>query len=254
MKTNTRHYTIGQVAKLTRLTVRALHHYDQLGLLPPSGRTQSGYRLYTDGDLKRLQQLLLFRELGLPLEEIQACLELSSLEVREKLELQRTRLHEQVRKTTVVLRAIDHALQALHDEETDMSTLFETTASFEQPLFPEETAQRWGETEHYQEAARRTKHYGKAQWTALKAEAQLILERLAQKLKEGRPPNDPEVVALAEQHRLHLDRWFYPCSREMHAQVSQLFVSDPRYTANLDVHGEGVAAYLTAAIEANRQR
>lgn len=254
MKTHTRHYTVGQVAKLARLTVRALHHYDELGLLTPSGRSQSGYRLYTEADLKRLQQLMLLRELGLPLEEIRGCLERSSCEVRETLQTQRLRLLEQVRRTTGVLRAIDHALQALNGEEIEMSTLFEGTESFGKPLYPEEATERWGRTAFFQESARRTKQYGKAQWSAIKVEGQQLYEGLAQKLKEGRPPNDPEVMALAEQHRLHIDRWFYPCSHDMHVQVSQLYVQDPRFRANIDAYGEGVAAYLTAAIEANRAK
>jgi DNA-binding transcriptional MerR regulator len=231
-----------------------LHHYDELGLLTPSGRSQSGYRLYTEADLKRLQQLMLLRELGLPLEEIRGCLERSSCEVRETLQTQRLRLLEQVRRTTGVLRAIDHALQALNGEEIEMSTLFEGTESFGKPLYPEEATERWGQTAFYQEAARRTKQYGKAQWSAIKVEGQQLYEGLAQKLKEGRPPNDPEVMALAEQHRLHIDRWFYPCSHDMHVQVSQLYVQDPRFRANIDAYGEGVAAYLTAAIEANRAK
>jgi DNA-binding transcriptional MerR regulator len=63
-------HTVGEVARLARVSVRALHHYDEIGLLEPSGRTESGYRLYTDRDLERLQQALFFRELGFALEDV----------------------------------------------------------------------------------------------------------------------------------------------------------------------------------------
>lgn len=68
-------FTVGDLAKLTGITVRALHDYDEIGLVPPSERSAAGYRLYSEADVHRLQQVLLFRELGLPLEEIAAAID-----------------------------------------------------------------------------------------------------------------------------------------------------------------------------------
>lgn len=82
-------YTVSQVARLTRLSVRALHHYDEIGLLAPSSRTESGYRLYSDADLERLQQILFFRELAFPLEEIRQILDDPRFDRRAALRMQR---------------------------------------------------------------------------------------------------------------------------------------------------------------------
>src|SRR5688572_15101534 len=68
-------YTVGELSRLTGVTVRTLHHYDEIGLVRPSGRTAAGYRLYTEAEVLRLQQVLLFRELGLPLDEIGAAID-----------------------------------------------------------------------------------------------------------------------------------------------------------------------------------
>src|SRR6187455_905448 len=68
-------FTVGELSRLTGVTVRALHHYDEIGLVRPSQRTAAGYRLYGDADVLRLHQVLLFRELGLPLEEIAAAID-----------------------------------------------------------------------------------------------------------------------------------------------------------------------------------
>ena len=86
--------TVSQVAKLTGVSVRALHHYDEIGLLRPSGRSGAGYRLYSEGDLERLQQVLFFRALELPLEEIHRIMTDPRFDVAAALRMQRQLLGE----------------------------------------------------------------------------------------------------------------------------------------------------------------
>src|SRR5262245_65568763 len=107
-----RDYQVRDVARIARVSVRTLHHYDAIGLLVPTGRSTAGYRLYTDADLLRLQQILIGRELGLPLEEIRRSLDDPRFDRKAALLEQRQRLCERARQADAMIRAIDAALAA----------------------------------------------------------------------------------------------------------------------------------------------
>lgn len=115
-----------------------------------------------------------------------------------------------------------------------------------------EVGQRWGSTPAYQEASRRTRQYGKPEWQAIRDESAAITARLAQLMQQGAAASDPAVQAAVEDHRRHIDRWFYPCSREMHKGLGEMYIADPRFTARLDQDGgPGFARFLRDAISAS---
>src|SRR5690606_23922627 len=105
-----------EVARLAGVSVRTLHHYDEIGLLVPSRRSDAGYRLYDEADLLRLQQILIGRELGLPLEQIRRSLDDPGFDLRDALKAQRAGLLSHVHETTRMLSAIDAALAHLDGE------------------------------------------------------------------------------------------------------------------------------------------
>ncbi|HEY5949598.1 MAG TPA: MerR family transcriptional regulator [Kofleriaceae bacterium] len=244
-------FTVGELAKLTGITVRALHHYDEIGLVVPSQRTPAGYRLYDDQDVIRLQQVLLFRELGLPLDEIAFAIDEAGTREellrkhREVLVAKRSRLDS-------MLSALDSALGALEKGQAmqpdDIKHMFE---GFDHSQYEEEAKQRWGDTDAYKESARRTKQYGKAEWDQIQAQWQQIYSDLATLMTAGTPVADPKVQALVEAHRAHIDRWFYPCSVDMHKGLGAMYVADARFAANLDKVAPGFAQYLSDAIAAS---
>jgi DNA-binding transcriptional MerR regulator len=248
-------HTVSQVAKLAHVTVRTLHHYDEIGLLVPSQRSAAGYRLYSDEDVARLHQILLFRELGFGLDAIAQVLDEPLAHRRTALKEQRDRLVLQQQRTGAVIRAVDAALEAL-EGGTPMSTekMFEGFEEFDHARYEEEARERWGHTEAYQESERRTKSYGKADWARIKDEAQATTLALAALLDRGAAPDSPEAMDAAEQARLHIDRWFYPCSRPMHAALGEMYVTDPRFTATYEKIRPGLAAFVSAAIQANAAR
>jgi DNA-binding transcriptional MerR regulator len=247
-------FTVGELARLTGVTVRALHHYDEIGLVRPSQRTAAGYRLYGDADVLRLHQVLLFRELGLPLEEIAAAID--EAEGQEEL----LRRHREVLVTRrarldAMLAALDARLGTFEEGMTmrpeEVKALFD---GFDPSQYEDEARQRWGETAAYKESARRTKQYGRADWERYQREAQAITDRIVERMRAGAPPTDAAVQAAVEDHRLLIDRWFYPCSVELHRALGALYVSDPRFTANLDKAAPGYARYLSDAIAASPDR
>jgi len=241
--------TVSEVARLAHVTVRTLHHYDEIGLLVPSDRSRAGYRLYSDDDLARLREIVLFRELGFALDAIAGLLDQPAAQRRDALVAQRERLVAQRRQTDVVIRAVDAALDAL-DGGRPMTTekMFEGFDQFQEAPYADEARERWGDTDAYKESMRRTRSYGKAEWAALQAESGEILAGFAALLRAGRAPDDPAALALAERHRLHIDRWFYPCSPAMHATLAQMYTADPRFEAFYERIQPGLAAFVSAAI------
>jgi DNA-binding transcriptional MerR regulator len=241
-------FTVGELAKLTGITVRTLHHYDEIGLVQPSDRSRAGYRLYGDGDVLRLQQVLLYRELGLPLDQIAAVIDGQSRtdslrQHREVLVAKRARLD-------AMLAALDSALR-LEEGTTmqpdDVKSMFE---GFDHAQYEAEAEQRWGATDAYKESARRTKSYGKAEWEQIRRDADAIYARFAELMREGAAPTDARVRGVVEAHRAHIERWFYPCSHEMHRGLAEMYVGDPRFAANFDSIAPGLAQFVRDAITA----
>lgn len=251
-----RTYQVKEVAALTGLSVRALHHYDAIGLLRPSARSCAGYRLYTDEDLLRLQQVMIGRALGLGLEVIRRSLDDPRFDREAALLEQRAALVERQTQTAGMIRAVDRALAMIRgegggegDETMDRKELF---GGFD-PAEHEAEA-RWGSTDSFAASKRRTAGYGEAEWRALQAEASAIYADMAAAMTAGRRPEDAEVMAIAERARLHVDRWFYPCSPAMHAGLADLYEADERFAANIDRFGAGLTPFLAAAIRANARR
>jgi DNA-binding transcriptional MerR regulator len=251
-----RTYLVSEVSELAGVSVRTLHHYDDVGLLVPRGRTEAGYRLYDDDDLLRLQQILLGRELGLSLEEIRHSLDDPSFDRRRALLAQRAELQARAHETDTMLRAIDAALEHLDRDgaalpeghSMDFRQIFD---GFDPAKYEVEAEQRWGDTEAFAESKKRTQRYTKEDWQRLAAEQAAIYGDAFQALTAGKSPADPEVMAVAERHRQTIDRWFYPCSHAMHRALSAMYEQDHRFSENIDKYGAGLTPFLAAAIREN---
>ncbi|MDF1597298.1 MAG: MerR family transcriptional regulator [Acidimicrobiia bacterium] len=246
-------YTVSAVAKATGITVRTLHHYDEIGVLHPSGRSPSGYRMYDDADLERLQEILFFRALGFGLNDVRRSL--ADPDRRETLLRQRQLMVDQAARFHQMVDTIDRALEAI-DEGTTMSKedLFEVFGDFDPDEHAEEARERWGGTDAYQESQRRTKSYGKEQWKEALAEGNTIAEELAALMVGGDAATGAAAMDLAERHRQHITRWFYPCPSEMHVGLGEMYTTDARFTAYWDKYRSGLAVFVRDAFRANAER
>lgn len=248
-------YTVGQVAKLAHISVRTLHHYDELGLLTPSERSEAGYRLYTASDLERLQQVLFYKELGFSLDEIRSIMADPAYNRRDALIAQRELVAEQVLRLQAMLGLIDKTIASLEGGfQMSQEEMFEVFGDFDPTEYEEEVKERWGHTEAYRESARRTAEYTKTDWERFKAESTEVNAAIVALMDAGVPPDDPRAMDTVERHRLQIDRWFYPCSREMHAELGKMYVADPRFTATYEKIRPGMAQYMRDAIAANAAR
>jgi DNA-binding transcriptional MerR regulator len=236
--------TVSQLARLAGVSVRTLHHYDEIGLLRPQGRRPNGYRVYERAQLQRLQQVLFYREHELPLEEICRIMRDPAFDVLAALVQQRRLLEQKSVRLRAVLDAIDDAIDSVKKgtpvNEEKMFDAFEAEAK-----------DRWGDTPAYQESKRRTSRYGKKEWAQIKAESEVLQSELAAAMNGGVKPTDAKAMALAERHRQHISKWFYDCSYAIHRGLAEMYVADERFTQNIDKTHKGLAAFQRAAILAN---
>lgn len=245
-------YTVGQVAKLAGVTIRTLHHYDEIGLLSPSGRTSAGYRRYDEADLQRLQLVLYYRELGFPLEEITAIIDDPAADPAAHLRRQHELLTVRMKRLQEMVTAIEFAMEASKlNIQLTAEERFEVFGDVDPEEHQAEAEQRWGDTDAYRESNRRASRYGKEDWLRIKAENEDWGRRIVALMASGTPADGPEAMELAEEHRQIISRWFYECSYEMQTGLADMYLADERFTAHYESIAPGLAAYLNEAIHAN---
>jgi DNA-binding transcriptional MerR regulator len=248
-------YSVGQVAGFAGVTVRTLHHYDEIKLLVPSERSHAGHRRYGDADLDRLQQILFYRELGFPLDEIAALLDDPDADPQEHLRLQHELLSARIEKLQKMAAAVKQAMEArkmginLTPEEK-----FEIFGGFDPDEYAEEAQRRWGGTDAYRESQRRTASYTKEDWSRIRQEQEDWGRRFAALMDSGDVPESEAALDLAEEHRQQICRFCYECTYEIHTGLAEMYLNDPRFTATYEAIRPGMAEYLHDAILANAVR
>ncbi|GAA0323776.1 MerR family transcriptional regulator [Streptomyces polychromogenes] len=248
-------YSVGQVAGFAGVTVRTLHHYDEIGLLSPSGRSGAGHRRYDDADLDRLQRILFYRELGFPLDEVAVLLDDPESDPREHLRRQHALLTDRIARLQQMAKAVEHAMEAkkmginLTPEER-----FEVFGDKDPEQYAEEAERRWGGTEAYAESQRRAAAYTKADWQRIQDEVADWGGRYAALVAAGEPADGEAAMDLAEEHRRHICDRYYECGYEMHVCLGEMYVADERFKAFYDGMGAGVAEHLRDSITANAVR
>lgn len=125
---------------------------------------------------------------------------------------------------------------------------------FDPSEYEDEAQRRWGNTDAYQESAKRTSTYTEADWTRMREDQDAVMAEIVAAMEAGTVSDDPAVLDLAERHRLHIDQWFYPCSRAMHAKLADMYQADERFAASFEKYGKGLTTYLVRAIRANASR
>jgi DNA-binding transcriptional MerR regulator len=249
---------VGQVAGFAGVTVRTLHHYDDIGLLVPGERSHAGHRRYSDADLDRLQQILFYRELGFPLEEVAALLDdqaTGKADPRAHLRRQHQLLTARIEKLQRMAAAVEHAMEA-HSMGINLTPeeKFEVFGDFDPDQHEDEVRDRWGDTDAYRQSRQRTASYTKDDWKRLTEELDAIHRRMADLLAAGTPADSEKAMDTAEEHRRFITRAYYDCAHEMHTCLGEMYVTDPRFTRTYEEIRPGLAVYLRDAIVANAAR
>lgn len=244
--------TVGQVAETFGVTVRTLHHYDEVGLLHPSERTQAGYRLYTGADLERLSTIVVYRRLDFALEEIADLLD--GADVVEHLRRQRDLVTTRLAQMSDLVAAIDRRLEAeMADQPATTEDLKELFGEGYNDEYQAEAQERWGDTDKWAQSQARTKDMTKEQWAEVKAEMEAFEADLGVAVRAGEPTGSDTAAALAERHRASIAR-FYDCDHEFQVCLAQMYLADPRFTQHYEDIEPGTAQWLHDAIVANAAR
>lgn len=249
-----RGYTVSEVARLSGVSVRALHHYDEIGLLKPADVGANGYRYYGKDELLRLQQILFHRELGFPLDEIGQVLDAPDFDRVAALKAHRERLQDEARRTRRLVRTIDETLAALEGARTmDEKAMY-------RGFDPEKQAKQeaWL-VEHYGPEIRRSidavkeiqKDWKQADFDASQAEIIEIEAGFLKALGSGLPADSGAVQALTARHRDWIAKqWPMPVSRLAYENLAALYGDHPDFRARYEAQAAGMTEYLQTAMRA----
>jgi DNA-binding transcriptional MerR regulator len=237
--------TVGAVATLTGVSVRTLHHYDHIGLVVPSVRTPAGYRGYTDADIERLHLVLVYRSVGMPLEDIGALLDDTDADVLEHLRRQHQMLLEQADRLQHTIKAVEELMNAhrsgIQLTAEEQVEIFGTTAFSEE--YAAEAEERWGDTDAWKQSQQRAAKFTKQDWIDIKAENDALLEALAEGKRSGVEPGSVDANELAARHRASIER-YYDCDDEMHRCLVEMYLADERFTRYYDDAEPGLAQFV----------
>ena len=246
--------TVGRIARLTGVSVRTLHHYDDIALVVPSGRTSAGYRVYSDADVERLHQVLTYRELGFSLEQIATLLDDPDADALAHLRQQRTLLEDRIDRLHRMVAAVEEMMskksQGIQLTAAEQAEIFGD--DWANNNYQSEAEERWGNTDAWKQSQERAATLTKDDWAALKAETDSFNEACADALRRGVRPGSDEADALAERHRAFINRSF-DCDHAMQVYLGEMYVADSRFTATYDSVEPGLAQFLHDIIVANAE-
>lgn len=236
---------ISEVAKLTGITVRTLHYYDEVGLLKPSEITEAGYRLYSREDLEILQQMLFFRELDFPLSQIKEIMNNPNYDKEEALKKQKELLIQQRQRIEGLIKLIEKRIEGDNNmsfKEFDMNEIEENKKKY-----AKEVKERWGTSKAYEESEKKTSSYNKEKWGDINQETSEIFKGFAE--LRNSDPGSEEVQELVRRWQKYITDNFYTCTNEILSGLGLMYVEDERFKENLDKNGEGTAKLMEEAIK-----
>lgn len=239
--------TISETAAITGVSVRTLHYYDEIGLLkPPYVDEQNGYRFYNESSLERLQEILFFRELDFSLKAIAEILSSPDYDKKKALAEQKNLLLLKKSRLERIIAALDSAEKG---ENTMNFNVFDNTEyEAAQKQYAEEAKQKWGKTDAYKESAEKTSSYSKEKWGEVYSDMDDIMAEFAECMNSGFAPSDEQAQLLVKKWQDFITKSMYDCTKEILAGLGQMYVCDERFTANIDKHGAGTAAFMSEAI------
>ena len=237
---------IKDFAVLTGVSVRTLHYYDEIGLLKPAfTNAQNGYRDYDEKSLERMTEILFYRELDFSLNDIAKILSSPDYDKGTAISRQKELL---ILKKERLEKLID-ALEKIEKGETPMNTFKDNEYEKARKEYETEAKQRWGNTDAYKEAERKTASYSEEKMNDINAGLNAILAEFADALRSGISAESEEAEALVRKLQSYITENFYTCTNEILAGLGQMYVADERFKENIDKSGKGTAEFISSSIE-----
>lgn len=237
--------TVKEVSNITKVSVRTLHYYDEIGLLQPAKISNSGYRLYDDENLQTLQQILFFKELNFSLKEIKEIISNPNFDRTKALISHKELLKAKMERFNNLIHLIDGILKG----ETDMSFKQFDNSEIQnmQKQYQSEAKEKYGNTEAFIEYENKTSKYGKCDWKRINDEAEEIYKGFIENMDKG--VESGNVQCLVKDWQKYISKNFYNCTIDILEGLGQMYVSDERFTKNIDKYKSGLALFMSKAIE-----
>ena len=237
-------FTVNEVSKIAGISVRTLQYYDKIGLLPPSGFTDSGYRLYNEDSLERLQTILLFRELEFPLKEIKEIIGNPDFD-KEKALSEQIKLLKLRREQIDSLISLAEKIKNKEEKILDFSA-FDKTKLKE---YEAEAKERWGNTSAFSESEAKSEGRSDEENSFIASAMMEIFREFGKISKEK--PESPKAKELVKKLQNFITENYYKCTDEILFGLGQMYVLDERFTENIDkTGGNGTAEFVSKAITA----
>ncbi|HLF74959.1 MAG TPA: MerR family transcriptional regulator [Anaerolineales bacterium] len=238
--------TVKQLSKLAGVTPRTLHHYDAIGLLKPSRLGENGYRYYGEEALLRLQQILFYRELDIPLDDIKKIMGRRDFDVLGALQSHREALNKQVARSNRLIQTVDNTINHLKGKSImSEKAYFEGFSEEEQEKYALEAEQMY-DPETVRESNRKWKAYSAAKKEAVLQEGKAIYMDMIAAMPKG--ADSPEVQAIVERWRKHMDYFWTPKLDQLLA-LANGYNDDPRFKANFDKMHPQLAGFMREAVK-----
>lgn len=238
-------YTIKEFADLAGVTTRTLRYYDEIGLLDPADMGDNGYRYYDQESLLRLQQILFFRELDVPLKDIQLIMNRPDFSLLDALEKHRSALLNRAKRLDKLLETLEGTIATIKGE-SNMSEkdYFE---GFDETRYEDEVRERWGNTPQYAESQRKWASYSKEQKDAIKEEGGRLTRQMVGENPDA-SPDDPDVQSAIGAYHAYLNKYFYTCEVNFLRGLADMWVEDPRFAINYERIRKGGAQFVRDAV------
>lgn len=237
---------IKEFAKLTGVSVRTLHYYDEIGLLKPAFvDEQNGYRFYDENSLLRMQEILFYRELDFPLKSILEILSSPDYDKKKALAEQRKLLELKKERLERIIDALDGATKG----KVTMTVFDNNDYETARKQYEVEAKQRWGKTQAYKEHEQKTADYTKDKWQEVNGGLMSVLAKFAECMNNGNPADSIEAQALVKELQAYITENYYTCTNEILAGLGQMYVADERFKNNIDNHTLGTAEFISEAIK-----
>lgn len=234
--------TVKAVSQRTGVSIRALQYYDRIGLLKATAYTQSGYRLYDDTALEQLQQILLFRELGFPLKDIQRILSSPDYD-KSKAIAQQIELLELQKEHIENLIAFAKEIKSMGGSDMNFSAFDRKKLD----AYTRQAKAAWGETEAWQSFEEKSQNRSEAAEEELAKGLMAIFAEMGQICQQA--PDCEAAQSMVTKLQNYITAHYYPCTKQILAGLGQMYAADDEFTQNIDAAGgNGTAVFAGAAI------
>jgi DNA-binding transcriptional MerR regulator len=237
-------YTIKDIAELAGVTTRTLRYYDEIDLLHPAEIGDNGYRHYDQTSLLKLQQILFYRELDVPLKDIKMLLSDPNCKPLLALEKHRSALQQRVKRLQVLIETVERTIATMKGES--MMTDKEYFQGFDETKYEEEVRERWGDGTRYAESQKKWSSYSADEKEAIKAKGGRLTVRMVADAETA--PDDPAVQEAVGDYFAYLNRYFYSCDLSFLRNLADMWVTDSRYAVNYERIREGGASFVRDAV------